>query len=268
MAQKKYCLYNPETIEGDQRFAVQVGRDYVAMVLGTSTKIAGLECYDAEDNDLEELLGYIKEQSLLLDRNYSETRVYYNMPESVLVPVGQFNTSLASEFLDIAFGNSPASQINVENVNIQPGIIHVYRSNEQWQRLLTQSFRAVTKRHLFSKLIETAPAGSLKLQVYKNEIIIIAMNHQGPQLVRSFEWETDEDILYHLLNTCKQTGIDAINSTIDVCGFIDADSKAMQLLKQYFGKVKLDTPQQGIMPSEELSKHPLHYFTPFINLLS
>jgi hypothetical protein len=268
MAQLTYSLYNSATIEGDQQLAVEIGNTYLVLVVGTASTVAGFEYYDAEDNELEELLSYAKTNSYLLEKSYSEARVYYNLEESVLVPVGQFNTAVASEFVDVAFGSSAASRINVENINVQPGMVNVYRSSENWQALIAQYFRAVTKRHLFSKLIEHASGGSLQVQFYKNEMTVIAIAGGILQLARNFSFDVEEDIVYHLLNSCKQTGIDPVNTSIEISGLIDTDSKAIRLIKKCFGKIQWSRPPSNIMPQEELSKYPLHYFTSFFKLLS
>lgn len=267
MAEKIYSIYSNEVIEGDQQLAVELGNHYIALVLGTASKIAGFEYYESPDNDLAELLNHIKHDSQLLDTNYSETRLYYNLPESVLVPVGQFNTSVASELIDLAFGTAKEGRINVENVNIQPGIVNVYRSNEEWQQLINQYFRAVTKRHLISKLIEQSSANGLKVQFYKDQMIVVAKRNDQLQLARSISFSTEEDAVYHLLNICKQTAIDPAEATIEVSGLIAEDSKTLEFIRKYFPTVQLQHPATSIL-SQQLSKYPLHYFTPFFNLLS
>ncbi len=268
MAQKIYSLYNSETIEGNQHLAVEMGKSYLVLVLGTSTKVAGLEYFEASDSDIEELLVHIKHHSQILDTNYSEARVYYNLHESVLVPVGQFNTSVAAELLDLAFGPSKEARINVENVNVQSAIVNVYRSNENWQQIISQYFRAVTKRHLFSKLIESSTTNGLKVQFYKDEMVVIGRRDDQLQLARSYHFSTDEDAVYHLLNTCKQTAIDPSITTLQLSGLVDENSGILNLLRKYFASVKLQQPVAGILPHSELSKYPLHYFSPFFNLLS
>jgi hypothetical protein len=269
MPQKTYSIYNSESIQGDQQLAVEIGKNYLALVLGTSSKLSGFEYYDAEENDLQEFLIYIKSHSQLLDKSYSETHLYYNLEESVLVPIGQFNTSVASEFVDLAFGNKPASRINVENVDVQPGVVNVYRSNEQWPDVINEYFRAVTKRHLFSRLIETAANDSVHVQFCKKEMIVIANGNKQLQLARSFDYLSNEDALYHLLNAFKQTRIDPAQTHIVVAGFIDESSALATMLHQYFASMSFDnTVAKNILPQDALSKYPSHYFTSFFKLLS
>jgi hypothetical protein len=268
MPQKTYSIYNAESMEGDQHLVVELGSNYIALILGTAGRSSGFEYYDAEENDLEAFLAYIKSHSQLLDKSYSETRLFYNVDECVMVPVGQFNTSVASEFVDVAFGSKAASRINVENVNVNPGIVNVYRSNENFSDIINSYFRAVTKRHLFSKLVEDISHDCLKVQFYKNEMVVVAISNNQLQLARSFEFMSDEDAVYYLLNSCKQTGIDPANTTITATGFIDESSKLAGMLKQYFDTVKFDSTALNTLPQEELSKYPSHYFTGFFNLLS
>jgi hypothetical protein len=268
MAQKAYCLYNTGNIEGDQQLAVEIGKTYLALALGTAERLAGFEYYDTADNDPGELLDQIKENSQLLDGPYSQAKLFYNVAEAVLIPVGQFSTSVASEFVDAAFGGKPSSIVNVENVNVQPGIVNVYRSDESWQQAIRHYFRAVSKRHLFSKLIENAPADQFHVQFYKEEMVVVATKDKHLQLARSFEFSGDDDIVYHLLNSCKQTGIDPANTILGIEGFIDTGSKAVQVLKKYFKQVKPMAPAQGFIADDIHSEYPLHYFTPFFKLLS
>lgn len=268
MAEKKYSLYS-DTEMLDQRLVVEIGDSYVVLAAGADGKISGLEYYSSED-DLEETMNDISLNSSLLKKNYSETKLYYNLKESVLVPAGQFNTSVASEFVDLAFGDKPASRVNVENINVAAGIVNVYRSNENWQEIIGRYFRAVTKRHLYSKLAEQAFANNEELRAvfYTNTFIIVAVKNKHLKIIRSFDFSNDADVLYHILNTCKQVDIDVAETTMYISGFIEKDSATFQLLNKYIGTVKLDNIAYDALPAIQQHDHPHHYFTSFINLLS
>lgn len=269
MAKQIYHLYNAAEII-DQRLAVEIGERYIVLVAGTKDTVAGLEFYETDENDLDETLQHIKEQSQLLNRSYSETNIYYNLYEAVLVPVAQFNTSIASELLDVAFGNNAAARVNVENINVAPGIVNVYRSNENWQNVINNYFRAVTKRHLYSHIVENAVAANehLTVQFYQSEMIVVAVKNKQLQLVRSFSYTNDADVLYHLLNVCKQVDIDTAEATLSISGFITTDSGNYKQLQKYFGKLKLNNASKNLLPPDQLKQYPSHYFTSFFNLLS
>jgi len=268
MAEKKYSLYNNTEVL-DQRLAVEIGEGYIVLVAGAGGRISGLEYFTAEDT-LEETLNDINQLSSLIKKNYSETRVFYNLEEAVMVPVGLFNSSVAAEFVDLAFGNKADARVNVENIDITPGIVNVYRSNEHWQEIINRHFRVVTKKHLYSKLVEDVVAGneSLRIIIYQNTFTIVAVKNKQLKIVRSFSFSSDADVLYHILNVCKQVDIDVASAPMHVSGFVDKDSSLLQLLKKYIGSVKLYNAAYNDMPSVEKDQYPHHYFTSFINLLS
>jgi hypothetical protein len=269
MAKKTYTLYNSVDIL-DQRLAVEIGRSYIVLVAGSSNLVAGLEFYEMEESDLQEVLDDIKQQSQLLSKTYSETNVYYNLHEVVLVPVGQFNTSIASELLDVAFGNNAIARVNVENINVSPGIVNVYRSNEHWQDIISNYFRAITKRHIYSKLVEEAieANNNLTVQFYRSEMIVVAAKNKQLKIVRSFSFSNDADVLYHLLNVCKQVDMDATETTLSISGLINTDSNIFLQLQKYFAQLKLNNASEELLPADQLKQYPLHYFTPFFKLLS
>lgn len=268
MAEKKYSLYN-DTAVLDQRLAVEIGDGYIVLVAGADGRISGLEYFTSEDT-LEETLNDISQLSSLIKQNYSETKVFYNLEEAVMVPVGLFNSSVASEFVDLAFGNKADARVNVENIDVTPGIVNVYRSNENWQEIINRYFRVVTKKHLYTKLVEEVinANGSLRVIVYENAFIIAAVKNKQLKIVRSFGYSSDEDVLYHILNVCKQVDIDIESAMLHISGFVEKNSSLLQLLKKYIGHIQLVNASYNDMPSEEKDQYPHHYFTSFINLLS
>jgi hypothetical protein len=157
--------------------------------------------------------------------------------------------------------------VNVENVNVQPGIVNVYRSREDWQQLISQYFRAVTKRHLFSKLVESYAGDGIKVQFYKDQMVVIARRDDHLQLARSFELSADEDAVYHLLNVCKQTGINPAEIPIYVSGFIEENSAAFGYISKYFDVVVMDNASILLLQRNNPGPYPDQYFAPFFNLL-
>jgi hypothetical protein len=265
MTEKLYSVYGKEEIL-DSRLAVEIGDSYIVLVAGINGNISGLEYYSTDD-DLDETLENISHQSLLLKKNYSETKVFCNLKESVFVPVGLFNTAVASEFVELAFGNRASSRVNVEHVNVAPGILNVYRSNENWQEIISRHFRAVTKRHLYSKLVEDTIARRMEIRVifYKDSFIVVALNDDQLRIARSFDFSNDADILYHLLNTCKQVDIIPSEVALYICGLIDTNTPAFALLGKYFDLIVINNEESRSLPE---NKYPDHYFNSFINLLS
>jgi hypothetical protein len=267
MAEKTYSSYSDTEIL-DQRLAVEIGDSYVALVAGADGRISGIEYFTTGDG-LAETMDEISLLSSLMKKNYSETKVFYHVKESVLVPVAQFSTAVAAEFIDLAFGNSASSRVNVENINVAPGIVNVYRSHESWQDIIGRNFRAVTKRHLYSKLVEDIIAkDELRLIFYKGSFIIIGVKDGQLKIARSFDFANDADALYHILNVCRQVDIKPGETLVSICGLISLDSTLFTLLEKYCDTILVNDSPGLTLPAGHEERYPAHYFTSFVNLLS
>jgi hypothetical protein len=160
--------------------------------------------------------------------------------------------------------------VNVENINAGDGIVNVYRSNERWLETIDRHFRVVTKRHLFSKLVEDTLAGHIELRLvfYKDSFIVVAANDGQLKVARRFEFGNEADVLYHVLNTCQQVDINISEIPVYISGIIEQDAPAFRLLEKYADLIVIDDLAHDALPGGQQDTYPRHYFTSFINLLS
>lgn len=266
MVQTRLNLYGERELI-DSRLAVEIGPNHLVLVAGSDNRLAGLEIFDINGSGLEEALETAKNTGDLLKRQYSETRLYYNVSESVLVPVGQFNSSLASEFVELAFGPANGCRVHVESINVSPGIVNVYRTQEMWNEITNRYFRVSTRRHLHSRLVEqaTGNGNSIHARFYESAFTLTVTRDGVPQLVRSFNFDGAADSLYWLMNACKQFDLDTMTRLV-LGGFIDEDGEAYRLISTYFPGTVLEGNGEVEMPADP--GKPAHYFSPFIKLLS
>ncbi|HEX6916349.1 MAG TPA: DUF3822 family protein [Chitinophagaceae bacterium] len=264
MAQKIYSLYNDVELL-DEQLAVEIGEDYMVLVTGRAGKVSALEYFETDESAMHEALAAVEAASALMHKTFSETSCFLNLPEKVLVPAGQFNTTVAAELLDLSFGSRPGASVIMENVNVSPGIVNVYRTEADWQELISKRFRAVTRRHLHSRLAEQALQYDdyLGVTFYRSGFNIIAVSNRQLKLVRGFKSVTDADVLFDISNTCRQLDIVMADKTLHISGIIDTGSGLYRMINWYFKDVE---PQ--IAGAADQGEHPAHYFTPFFNLLS
>jgi hypothetical protein len=266
MAEKRYSLYKDAINTADQ-LVVEVGDSHLALVCGSADRVAGFEYYDTTDNNLEEALDFVKKESRLLEGRYTESKIIYNTPEAVLVPVAHFDAAIASEIIDAVFGEKLQSRVHVEHVNVPGGMVNVYRSELKWQELLNDHFRVVNKRHLFSRLLENNDEHNVYTCFYQHHLTMMATVNGQLQLVRSFDRGDDADVLYHLLNTCRRLELEPGETKIRVAGFIDQSSTLYNWLDKYFEQV-VPLGADAAQLDGNMEQYPLHYFTPFFKLLS
>lgn len=266
MVQTRLSIYGESELM-DPRLAVEIGPRHLVLVAGSGNRLAGLEYFDIDGAGLEQALETAKNSGELLKRQYSETKLYYNLAESVLVPVGQFNSSLAADFVDLAFGPAKETRVNVESINVSPGIVNVYRTQESWNDITGRYFRATTRRHLHSRLVEQAAENGNRMhaRVYDDSFTLTITSEGQVQLVRSFDYAGAEDLLYWLMNSCKQLDL-AATTRLVIGGFVDEDGETYRLITKYFPDTVMEDTGNIELPADP--GKPAHYFSPFIKLLS
>ena len=90
-------------------------------------------------------------------------------------------------------------------------------------------------------------------------IISVAMNSKL-LLARSFSYSIPEDVIYQLLNVCKQFGLSQQHVKLSLSGLIDKQSALYKEIFQYFIHVGF---REATWNNED---YPAHFFTSFNDL--
>jgi hypothetical protein len=76
--------------------------------------------------------------------------------------------------------------------------------------------------------------------------------------INTFSYNTADDVLYILLNTCKQFEVD--NIPVEISGMIEMNSPLTKEIRKYFSSVSFTELPPGCNYAEEIANHPAHYF--------
>ena len=88
----------------------------------------------------------------------------------------------------------------------------------------------------------------------------MVLNKNGStQFINTFSYATTDDVLYILLNTCKQ--FDAANIPVEISGMIEINSPLSTAIHEYFSSVSFTELPGGFNYTEDITKHPAHYFS-------
>ena len=86
------------------------------------------------------------------------------------------------------------------------------------------------------------------------------LNKNGSLLfINTFSYNTNEDVLYILLNTCQQ--FEAENIAVEISGMIEINSILAEEIYKYFSSVSFAKLPAGCNFSEEIQRLPSHYFS-------
>lgn len=255
----------------DQLF-IELGHFHVACLvkLGNREGIAAFELFDLEEQkDWDDIFYEIRTLSRILDRSYTNTKVYINLPEAVLIPLHKYNREAAADFVELIHGQHKGAVYYTDVISPEPNIAVSFRVPAEINEMVNRNFLMVTVNHVYSSVIaqvmDKASVGyKLYVQCYAKHFIVAAFKEKQLQIIQSFSYTANEDVLYHLLNLSKQVQFNATETGIVISGIIDLQSQLFAELKKLFAGVELSE----ITASFQLTDNhtPAHYFTPFFNL--
>jgi len=225
-----------------------------------------------KDSSLAETLREILVSDPLLRRTVKETLVIYNFPESSLVPEPLFSMDNNREIIDTLHGDLQKGLILSEKIPWWE-LFNVYRISPDLHQLLQQSFTAGKYWHYYSLLLKSFkmfdsndPEDCIKVIFYSDKMIALFVRDGKVQLVQTFLYQDTKDVIYHLLNCCRQLGLYRENVKLLVGGLIDRQSALSAELHKYFLRLRFEEIDESIKITDELKELPLHYFSSILKI--
>lgn len=280
MPSKSFSIYHSKgdaIADTDDQLVLEAGRTHIACIekKGYKSGISAFELFNFTENeaaDFTKLFKTISADSKLLSKAYPATRVFINNELSMLVPLSDFNTEIAADYLNVIFGEDPFSKIRCEPLPVEPGVMNVYRVPEELMTTLQHNSTKVTFEHTYSNIVKSiasdisaSPSGCIYIRFYNTFIIVTVIRNNKLQIIQSFIYETKEDVLYTLLNISERFELNTEDLSIKISGMIDLGFTLYKDLIAYFKQVEVQNVDKAALLLD-IKEHPLHYFTPFFNL--
>ena len=225
-----------------------------------------------KDRRLTETLREILENDPLLKRQVKETLLVYNFPEASLVPEPLFSMDTNKEIIDIVHGNLQKGLVLSEKIPWWE-LFNVYRISPDVHHLLQQSFTAGKYWHFYSLLLKSykmfdssSPEDCIKVIFYSDKMVALVIREGKVHLAQTFPYQDTKDVAYHLLNCCRQLGLNQEEVRILVGGLIDKQSALSTELHKYFIRVQFEEIDESIKVTDELKELPLHYFSSILKM--
>ena len=225
-----------------------------------------------KDSPISATLKEILESDPLLRRPVKETLVIYNFPESTLVPEPIFSMDNNREIIDTLHGNLQKGLILTEKIPWWE-LFNVYRISPDLHQLLQHSFTAGKYWHYYSLLLKSykmfdsnEPDDCIKVIFYSDKMIALVVRDGKVHLVQTFLYQDTPDVIFHLLNCCRQLGLDQEKVRLLVGGLIDRQSALSTELNKYFLRLQFEAIDESIKITDELKELPLHYFSSILKI--
>ena len=281
MAKKVVGLYgdiaSQSPFSSDQLF-IEVSNHHVACIVKMSAKstFGAIEIFHFNSHNEEwyDIFQTIRSKSRILDRGFIDTRVFYNLPEVVLVPFHKFTADAAQGYLQLVHGDTANHIIKYDEAKTNPSLVVAYKIKRALSDTVNSNLMMITVRHSFTTLIEDvlSPRRAynhtlLKAIFYNKEMTLALVHNDKLMLVQTYEQNTPEDALYYLLNVLQQHNLRTEETTIELSGNIETKTPVYENIKKVFPKITFDNLVEDFVFAADFADYPKHFLTPYFNLV-
>jgi Protein of unknown function (DUF3822) len=259
------------------QLVIEVSKYHIACLvkLAIKNQLVALELYtfDSTENDWYEIFQQVRSKSRVLDRGFIDTKVYLNLPETILIPKEKFSQEAAINYIELLFGDAVLDVVKTDSTNFD--VIIASKVNRSLIETVNSNLMMISIKNTYSSVINNVLNPSrpynhtlLKVQVYGNQILLVLTHNNQLLATQLYHILSNEDVLYYLLNALQQFNLKTDETTLELSGAIEIKSALIDNLKKVFSKITYDNIKDDIIFSDDFNKQPKHFYTPYLNLMN
>lgn len=271
-----YQIESTETLADTSRcrLFLELAPEYVmfAILNSDSRTFIGLQYINLDKLNTFQHLKDILSSNKWLAAHYLQTRIYYNFPETQLVPAQLYKPVLLEHYLNISFGDILNGELCIDEV---PGwgVVNAYRVPVSLHQTVQSHFPHPDIQHTHTGFLQKlnrvgVPSdGDIAFVVFYERKLLLALFKNGSlHLLKNYEYETAEDVTYHLLHSFSQLKLNCETTRIIVSGLVDTQSSVYTDLQKYFLKLEFEQRPEEFSYSSSFDDYPPHFFTSLLGV--
>jgi Protein of unknown function (DUF3822) len=267
-------LQDQQSPQANAKLIMEIGLNHIALLVKNGISTQSFELYDIPNNtgNWQGIFDAIINQSKVLNKEYSNTNVYINTLDALIVPAEKFRQESMEPYLTAVYGNANDCKCEADVINIPTNPATIYRCPLLLDAELKKRLGTFTYKHTYSKILENLLGNGkmllemLKVQFYAKTMLVTVIYGNKLMLMQSYPYNSPEDIIYYLLNIVQEFSLNVSSTPVEISGMIDINSRHFELLENVFGRLSLETVATESIFKEHLNVANAHYYTPFINL--
>ena len=155
--------------------------------------------FNMNHGDWSDIFFEIKEQSALIGLSFSNTSIYFNINEALLLPLNNLSASSADDFLSLVYGPEENTTTKHDKIEYSLPFVTIYRIKNSLIEILNRNFILFNIQHTYSPILRDvferdnlAPI-FLKLVVYYQHIIVVYIKDNQLQLTQTYSFKNSDD---------------------------------------------------------------------------
>ena len=274
MVHKKLSFYSktypPVSYTGEDELFLQIGRHQIQVLVrsGLQNIPEAWEQFEVgEEQDWTEILKSVLQQSELLRRNFSERHIAFSFPEVLVIPEAKFSSSSTKDLCNLMFGEQHQAWIGYKKMPRHLQMMLAFRIHPNIMQWITERFPSYDTTHVYAEIIQQGMQAALpnenRVNLYFSEKSFVMMLVSGGQLqfIQTFEYSTEDDIMYEVLNALHQLHCAPANTAVIISGTISSGSDLVGKMQHLFAEVGWYRMSPVGIFEQVYEQNPAHYFT-------
>ncbi|MBK9570360.1 MAG: DUF3822 family protein [Chitinophagaceae bacterium] len=220
--------------------------------------VSKLAYFSFEKGHENEVIDFLNTCSFL-EHSFYEVLIAFDYSQNIVVPSINFRQEDAGLLLDTWYSTDSRSDIISEVI---PGwqLHNVYAVPKEIRVGINRKFPVARYWHQYSlglRNVNSAGSnGDIQIDFREHDFTLVAVKQSQFLVARNIEYTTPEDVLYYLLQICRQFSLSQLDVRLRLSGLIDKQSSLYKELYQYFIGVEFSDASWNSM-----REFPDHFFT-------
>lgn len=265
-AEKGALQYNECTLiidAGDRHFSF-------ALYSSTDNEFVALEYYQFNSKQKQDQLKELLSSHTLLQLDYPAIHIYYNSASGLLVPERYYDEENSSRMLELVAGDTHVSMPLSDEIEALK-MRNIYTVPDYMREMLVSQFPAATYEHMHTGLLKKnilldRKDDRMEIIFYPELISVLLWKNDALQIVQCFNYETPEDVTYHVVNIAEQWKLSRGEIRVIVSGLVEKDSALFTAVDKYFQFVETEERPEQFNYDAAFDRYPPHFFSPLFSL--
>ncbi|MCW3090118.1 MAG: hypothetical protein JWP81_1187 [Ferruginibacter sp.] len=197
-----------------------------------------------------------------LQQRFNRVHFIYGFAPSILIPHQFMNGTDNNDMLELVYGES-SENITRTDFMYKHALHIIYTVPSVIDMVITRYFGSAEHTHLYSLLpdIVTDPETRLCCIFSTGKLTVMLMKEGKLQVIQQYNYKTQDDVAYYLLNICKSYEADVQAVAVHLFGMIDENSALYTELYKYFPRLQFEALPAQYQYPDEIHQYPAHYFS-------
>jgi hypothetical protein len=267
-------LQNQQSSNFNSKLIVEVNNHHIALLEKNGLTTLAFEFYEINgtNGEWEGIFNATKNQSKILSKTYSDTTVFLNNSETLIVPSTKYKRESSEIYLSAIYGDNNNVISHADLINIVDNPVSVYRCSASLNHTIKNNFVSFTYKNTYTKVLENLFGKErmlmemIKVQFYHKTMLVVVIYDNKLMLIQTYQITTAEDVIYYLLNIVQEFNLSVKNTPVEISGLIDVTSRHYELLENIFGRLSLEVVANDDLFTDHIAANEAHWYTPFYNL--